>query len=78
VGAWFSVLFTGRIPDGLHGLLAWAVRYEAQAYSYLLLLTDRYPYTGPDGRGRPEARPEQAEPTDQLGAAPERPLSNST
>jgi Domain of unknown function (DUF4389) len=71
VGAWFCALFTGRIPDGLHGLLAWAVRYEAQAYSYLLLLTDRYPYTGPDGRGRmePEA---PAEPPDwQL--APERP-----
>jgi Domain of unknown function (DUF4389) len=78
VGAWFSVLFTGRIPDGLHGLLAWAVRYEAQAYSYLLLLTDRYPYTGPDGRERPEAGPEQAEPPDRLGAAPERPLSGST
>jgi len=71
VGAWFSALATGRVPDGLHRLLGWAVRYEVQFYSYLLLLTDRYPYTGPDGRGRPEpeAVPEQPEPL----VAPERP-----
>jgi Domain of unknown function (DUF4389) len=74
VGAWFCALFTGRIPDGLHGLLAWAVRYETQFYSYLLLLTDRYPYTGPDGRGRPEAEPTEApgEP-ETWGLSPERP-----
>jgi Domain of unknown function (DUF4389) len=74
VGAWFSALATGRVPEGLHGLLGWAVRYEAQAYAYLLLLTERYPYTGPDGRGRPApeppAAPEQPEP---LATAPERP-----
>jgi hypothetical protein len=71
VGAWFCVLFTGRIPEGLHGLLAWAVRYQGQAYSYSLLLTDRYPYTGPDGRGREEPPP-QAEP-ELWQFAPERP-----
>jgi hypothetical protein len=71
VGVWFCALFTGRIPEGLHGLLAWAIRYEAQFYSYLLLLTERYPYTGPDGRGRVQPEP-PAEPSDwQL--APERP-----
>jgi hypothetical protein len=71
VGAWFCVLFTGRIPQGLHGLLAWAVRYQGQAYSYSLLLTDRYPYTGPDGRGREEPSP-QPEP-EHWQFAPERP-----
>jgi uncharacterized protein DUF4389 len=74
IGAWFCVLFTGRIPDGLHGLLAWATRYEAQFYSYLLFLTDRYPYTGPDGSGR--LQPEPAEPPADPAAwqvAPERP-----
>jgi hypothetical protein len=55
VGAWFAALFTGRVPEGLHRLLGWAVRYSAQAYAYVLLLTDRYPYTGPDGTGRPAA-----------------------
>ncbi len=71
VGAWFSVLFTGRIPSGLHGLIAWAVRYEAQFYSYLLFLTDRYPYTGPDGSGRAQPEPPADPETWQL--APERP-----
>jgi hypothetical protein len=72
IGAWFCVLFTGRIPDGLHGLLAWATRYEAQAYSYLLLLTDRYPYTGPDGKGRVRPDEPPADPT-AWQLAPERP-----
>jgi hypothetical protein len=74
VGAWFSALATGRVPEGLHGLLAWAVRYEAQANAYLWLLTDRYPYTGPDGRGRiaPEPPAAPAQP-DTLEIAPERP-----
>ena len=71
VGAWFSVLFTGRIPDGLHGLLAWAIRYEAQYWAYLEFLTDRYPYTGPDGRGRPEPEPTPEPAAWQV--APERP-----
>jgi hypothetical protein len=66
IGAWWASLFTGRIPEGLKGLLAWAVRYQAQLYAYILLLTERYPYTGPDGAGRPEA---EAEPSE--GAAPE-------
>jgi len=52
----------GRIPEGLKGLLAWAVRYQGQVYAYLLLLTDRYPYTGPDGRGRVDSGAAQAEP----------------
>jgi Domain of unknown function (DUF4389) len=71
VGAWFSAMFTGRVPSGLRGLLAWALRYEAQAYAYLLLLTDRYPYTGPDGRGRREPEPVAA--PEQPLLAPERP-----
>jgi hypothetical protein len=74
VGAWFSALATGRLPEGLHGQLGGAVRYEAQAYAYLLLLTDRYPYTGPDGRGRPAADPPPApEQPETLDIAPERP-----
>ncbi len=37
---------------GVHRLLGWTIRYQAQFYAYLALLTDRYPYTGPDGTGR--------------------------
>lgn len=55
IGAWFAALFTGRVPEGLHRLLGWALRYQAQAFSYFALLTDQYPYGGPDGTGRPHA-----------------------
>jgi hypothetical protein len=69
IGAWWAALFVGRIPEGLKGLLGWAVRYQAQLYGYLLLLTDRYPYTGPDGQREPPAGEPHAEPS--AGAAPE-------
>jgi Domain of unknown function (DUF4389) len=63
IGAWWAALFVGRIPEGLKGLLGWTVRYQSQLYGYLLLLTDRYPYTGPDGRGFPAAeQPPTGEP----------------
>jgi hypothetical protein len=58
------VLFTGRMPRGLRNLLAWWLRYGAQTYGYALLLTPRYPYSGPGPLERDEARPEPAiEPT---------------
>ena len=61
VGAWFAALFTGRVPEGVHRLLQWCLRYEVQLYGYLLLLTDRYPYTGPDGTGRTAPEPSLGE-----------------
>jgi len=36
-------LFMGRDPKGFRDLSAYALRYSAQTWSYLLLLTDRYP-----------------------------------
>lgn len=44
---WFASLARGRMPRGLRDLGAWSVGYGAQAGAYLLLLTDRYPYTSP-------------------------------
>jgi hypothetical protein len=78
IGAWWAGLVVGRIPEGLKGLLGWGVRYQAQVYGYLLLLTDRYPYTGPDGRREPEVAEPPAEPTagasqEAWRAAPEAP-----
>ncbi len=51
---WFSALARGRMPRGLRNAGALAMRYQAQAHGYLLLLTDVYPYSGPvrgDGEG---------------------------
>jgi len=45
---WFASLFTGKMPLGLRNAGALALRYTAQAYGYLLLLTDAYPYSGPN------------------------------
>ena len=47
VGVWFHALVRGRAPSGLHALLAYTLRYSAQAYAYALLLTDVYPHSGP-------------------------------
>jgi len=58
--AWFYALVTGRMPEGLRNLGAACLRYSAQTYAYLLLLTDRYPYAAPVLRPRPE--PEEPEP----------------
>jgi hypothetical protein len=47
VGAWFFALFMGRVPEGLRNVIVFSCRYVAQVSAYLLLLTDRYPYSGP-------------------------------
>jgi hypothetical protein len=44
---WFAALFTGRMPLGLRNAGALALRYTAQLYGYLSLVTDSYPYSGP-------------------------------
>ncbi|HEX3452146.1 MAG TPA: DUF4389 domain-containing protein, partial [Solirubrobacteraceae bacterium] len=44
---WFSSLARGRMPRGLRNAGALALRYQAQTIGYLLLLTDAYPYSGP-------------------------------
>ena len=54
VGAWFAGLAIGRIPLGLRNAGAHALRYNAQTNGYLLLLTDRYPFSSP-----PVEEPEQ-------------------
>ncbi|HEX8075160.1 MAG TPA: DUF4389 domain-containing protein [Thermoleophilaceae bacterium] len=48
---WFASLFTARAPRGLRNAGVAAQSYTAQLTSYLFLLTDRYPYSGPVLRG---------------------------
>jgi 2-(1,2-epoxy-1,2-dihydrophenyl)acetyl-CoA isomerase len=43
VVGWFVALAVGRMPKGMRDLGAYCLRYQAQTYGYLLLLTDRYP-----------------------------------
>ncbi|HEX7291102.1 MAG TPA: DUF4389 domain-containing protein [Conexibacter sp.] len=52
---WFAVLATGRMPLGLRNALALWLRYNQQAAGYLLLLTERYPHSGPTAEGPPAA-----------------------
>ena len=40
---WFAALALGRMPRGMRDLMAYCLRYQAQTYAYLLLLTNRYP-----------------------------------
>jgi hypothetical protein len=62
---WFAALATGRMPTGFRNVGAWVLRYGAQTNAYLNLLTDRYPYSGPESG---EAEPEADETTAQLAA----------
>jgi 2-(1,2-epoxy-1,2-dihydrophenyl)acetyl-CoA isomerase len=39
----FVALAVGRYPRGFRDLSAYTLRYQAQTFAYLLLLTDRYP-----------------------------------
>ena len=53
VMGWVAALATGRMPPGLRDLGAAALRYQAQVFAYLFLLTSRYPDSSPVLRGRP-------------------------
>jgi hypothetical protein len=59
---WFYALATGRMPRGLRNLGIACLRYNAQTYAYLLLVTDRYPYAAPVLRAHAEDVAESPEP----------------
>ena len=48
---WFASLALGRMPVGLRNLAAYGLGYTAQAYAYVLLLTDRYPNSDQEAIG---------------------------
>lgn len=41
--AWFSIVFTGRYPDGIYDFVAKFVRLQGRVNSYGYLATDEYP-----------------------------------
>jgi hypothetical protein len=47
IGGWFASLATGRMPRGLRDIGAFVTRYQAQVDAYAMIVTDRYPYSGP-------------------------------
>src|SRR5213076_1503989 len=53
VVAWFSALFSGRVPDGLHEFLASYLRFYTRVSAYLFLLSDPYPPFGGGEGGYP-------------------------
>ncbi|HEX3608088.1 MAG TPA: DUF4389 domain-containing protein [Solirubrobacterales bacterium] len=50
---WFASLFTGTMPLGLRNAGALALRYGAQTYGYLFMVSGAYPYSGPNVAPRP-------------------------
>jgi Domain of unknown function (DUF4389) len=49
VFAWFAALFTGRVPDGLHGFIASYTRYSLRVSAYGTILADPFPPFGGGG-----------------------------
>jgi hypothetical protein len=41
--AWFAILFTGEMPEGLFGFNAMALRYQWRVTTYLLFMREDYP-----------------------------------
>lgn len=41
--AWFAIVFTGRLPEGLAGVQCLAIRYNARAITYALWMRESYP-----------------------------------
>jgi hypothetical protein len=44
--AWFAALFTGRVPEGLHGFLERYLRYQVHVFAYVTLAADPFPGFG--------------------------------
>lgn len=57
---WWVGLIQGRSPRGLRDLTSYCVGYSAQLWAYLFLITDRYPYTGPNAYAQVPAEGEPA------------------
>lgn len=41
--AWFAIVFTGKLPEGLANFMIMSQRYNARASGYAMLLTEQYP-----------------------------------
>ncbi|MBI4883396.1 MAG: DUF4389 domain-containing protein [Actinobacteria bacterium] len=41
--SWFAILFTGRMPEGLAGMIRMSARYQSRAVAFAGFLHDQYP-----------------------------------
>lgn len=55
--AYWAILFTGRIPQGMHGFLTGYVRWTTRVNAWLFSLTDRYPPFSLGGGSMGDAAP---------------------
>ncbi|MEM7285881.1 MAG: DUF4389 domain-containing protein [Actinomycetota bacterium] len=56
--SWFVILFTGKMPAGLHNFQSMYLRYSNRTFGFIILLTEVYPpfdfeTTSLDGSGHP-------------------------
>ncbi|MGZ5326277.1 MAG: DUF4389 domain-containing protein [Solirubrobacterales bacterium] len=51
--AWFAIVFTGKMPEGLVKPLHGAIAYQTKALAYMMLLTEDYPPFSEEGAGTP-------------------------
>jgi Domain of unknown function (DUF4389) len=67
---WWVGMIRGRATRGLRDLVAYCIGYGAQLSAYLFLVTDRYPYSGPNAFASPredeEPHPVRMTVTDDL------------
>ena len=52
--AWFAIVITGKLPEGIHQMLRLGLSYKQRALPYFLLLTEDWPtFTVDDEAARP-------------------------
>ena len=47
--AWFVILFTGKLPHGIYGIVRLGLSYQVRVVPYYLLLTETWPVFTQDG-----------------------------
>jgi 2-(1,2-epoxy-1,2-dihydrophenyl)acetyl-CoA isomerase len=67
---WFYAVVTARFPRGMRDLGAYCLRFQAQTWAYLLLVTDRYPSLAGTNAPVEPPRPPQSLPGATSESAP--------
>ncbi|MGH9121149.1 MAG: DUF4389 domain-containing protein [Acidimicrobiales bacterium] len=58
IAAWFSIVFTGKLPEGIGPFMAGIHRYQYRVTTYLFFVREQYPaFTVPSGYADPGGDP---------------------